>query len=147
MAAVCPKIQNGGQNDTFWPNENMALYTSSYCDWSVYSDVLGYKEYILVVFKIQNGRHIQENSKWPPKWRIIWPKYSYDILVIHHHLFELKCTCVSFWILLDMSNILQLFLKNPKWLLCTSKFKMASKMSLFWPNNDYTTYASNYLYV
>ena len=24
---------------------------------------------------------------------------------------------------------------------------MASKMSLFWPNDDYITYASNYLYV
>ena len=25
--------------------------------------------------------------------------------------------------------------------------QMASKMSLFWPNDDYTTYASDYLYV
>ena len=46
-------------------------------------------------FKIQNGRHIQENPKWPPKWHIIWPKYSYDI--IHHQLFELKCMRVSFY--------------------------------------------------
>ena len=122
MAAVCPKVQNGGQNDTFWPNENTTLYTISYCDWSVYFDVFGYKEYIFVIFKIKNGRHIQENPKWPPKWRILWPKYSYD--TIHHQSFELKCMCVSFWILLDMSTILQLFLKiqngccvpqNSKW--------------------------------
>ena len=50
MAAVCPKIQNGGQNDDFWPNENMTLYTYSYCDLSVYFDVFGYKEYISIVF-------------------------------------------------------------------------------------------------
>ena len=94
MAAVCPKIQNGGQNDAFWPNENMTLYTNSYCDLSVYFDVFGHKEHISIVFKIQNGRQVQENPKWPPKWRIIWPKYSYDM--IHHPLSELKCMCVSF---------------------------------------------------
>ena len=63
MAAVCPKIQNGGQNDTFWPNENMTLYTNSYCDLSVYFDVFGYKEYISIVFQIQHGRQVQENPK------------------------------------------------------------------------------------
>ena len=96
MAAVCPKIQNGGQNVTFWPNENMTLYTTSYCDWSVYFDVCGYKEYIFVVFKIQNGRHIQENPKWPLKWCIIWLKYSYGI--IHHQSFELKCLSVCVYL-------------------------------------------------
>ena len=60
IAAVCTKIQNGGQNDTFWPNENMTLYTNSYCDLSVYFDVFGYKEYISIIFQIQHGRQVQE---------------------------------------------------------------------------------------
>ena len=93
MAAVCTEIQNGGQNDTFWPNENMTLYTNSYYDLCVYFEVFGDKEYIFVVFKNQNGRQVQENPKWLPKWHIIWSKYSYDI--IHHQSFELKCMCVS----------------------------------------------------
>ena len=94
MAAMCPKIQNGGQNDTFRPNDNMTLYTNSYRDLSVFFDVFGYKEYISIVFKIQNGRQVQENPKWPPKWCIIWPKYRNEIIC--HQSFELKCMCVSF---------------------------------------------------
>ena len=65
MAAVCPKIQNGGQNDAFWPNENMTLYTNSYCDLSVYFAFLvtkntfpSFSKFKMAVMykKIQNGR-------------------------------------------------------------------------------------------
>ena len=58
MAAMCPQIQNGGQNDTFQQNDNMAPYITSSFDVSVYLDVLQQKEYIFVIFKIQNGRQV-----------------------------------------------------------------------------------------
>ena len=66
MAAVCPKIQNGGQNDTFWPNENMTLYTNCYCDLSVYFDVLGTRN-TFPSFPNSNGRQVQENPKMAAK--------------------------------------------------------------------------------
>ena len=62
MAAVCPKIQNGGQNDTFSIKENMRQYTTGTisCDFSVYLNISGYYEYIFVNKKIK---------KWPPSTR------------------------------------------------------------------------------
>ena len=67
MAAVCLKIQNGAQNDTFFPNDNMTLYTTGFSDFSVYIHVFWDKEYIKIVFEIQNGCQVHTNSKWRPK--------------------------------------------------------------------------------
>ena len=40
MADMCPKIQNGGQSDTFQQNDNMAPYITSSFYVSIYLDVL-----------------------------------------------------------------------------------------------------------
>ena len=67
MAAVCLKIQNSAQNDNFLPNDNMTLYTTGFSYLSVYEHVFGDKEYIKIVFEIQNGCQVQTNSKWSSK--------------------------------------------------------------------------------
>ena len=38
----------------------MTLYTTSNFDWSVYFGIFGFKDYIFVIFNIQNGCHMQE---------------------------------------------------------------------------------------
>ena len=67
MAAVYLKNQNGAQNDTFLPNDNMTMYTTGFSDFSAYIHVFEYKEYIKIVFKIQNGCQVHKYSKWRPK--------------------------------------------------------------------------------
>ena len=61
----------------------------------VYLYVFNQDKSIAIIFKIQNGCRVPENSKWRPKWYFL-TKWEYD--TVYYQLLWLKCLFWCFWV-------------------------------------------------
>ena len=77
---------------------------------------------IAIIFKIQNGCRVPENSKWRPKWHFL-TKWEYG--TVYYQLLWLKCLFWRFWV----QRIHFCCFQNSKWPSHTRKSKMVAKMT------------------
>ena len=83
--------------------------------------VFSHAKLIAIIFKIQNGCRVPENSKWRLKWHFE-TKWEYD--TVYYQLLWLKCLFWRFWV----QRIYFRHFQNSKWPSHTRKSKMAAKI-------------------